>query len=415
MARKSDAPRVAIVGINYPPERTGIAPYTGALARGLVRRGCGVRVVTAHPHYPEWKVYPGYGQWRRREDDAGVDVRRLRHMVPRRPQGLPRLVSELSLGLHTVIAGWGRADAVLLVSPALFSSALANVRARLRRGSVPTTVWVQDLYGRGQEETSGGGGPVAKVLRAVEGWLLRSATRVVVIHDRFKRAVVEDYGVDPERVAVVRNWTHLAPHAPIDRVAAREERGWGDETVVLHAGNMGVKQGLEHVLSAARDAQERGLPLRFVLLGDGGERPRLERESAGLANVDFLAPLDDDGFRGALAAADVLLVHEAPGVSEMAVPSKLTSYFDAGRPVLAATDPGGVTAEEVRTADAGTVVASGAPAALADAALALAADAARAEALGANGRAYREAVLSEDAALDAFARVLGVSEAPVRS
>ncbi|WP_228372896.1 glycosyltransferase [Demequina subtropica] len=400
--------RVTFVGINYPPERTGIAPYTGAMARRLAERAAVIRVVTAQPHYPEWRIHEGYGGWRTRETLDGVTVDRVRHLVPRRPQGLPRLVSEVTFGVRAALSRWGRPQAVVLVSPALFSSAIAAVRARVRHRDASVTVWVQDLYGRGIAEATGEQGTVAKVVRAVEGRLLRDADRVVVIHDRFRAAVVADYGVDPDRVQVVRNWTHLPAHAPIDRAHARAERGWASETVVLHAGNMGVKQGLEHVVTAARLAQERGVPVRFVLLGDGGERARLEREAAGLRNIEFIRPLDDEAFRGALAAADVLLVHEAPGVVEMAVPSKLTSYFDAARPVVAATSPVGITAEEVRAARAGVVVESGDPAALVEAIVELTARPDRGDALGANGRAYRDAVLTEGAAVEAFASLLGI-------
>ena len=28
-----------MLGLNYPPEPTGISPYTGAMARGLAKRG----------------------------------------------------------------------------------------------------------------------------------------------------------------------------------------------------------------------------------------------------------------------------------------------------------------------------------------------------------------------------------------
>ena len=73
------------MGINYPPEHTGIAPYTGAMSLGLARRGIAARVITAHPHYPDWKVKPGYGQWSRRELLNGVDVKRVRHYVPSPP------------------------------------------------------------------------------------------------------------------------------------------------------------------------------------------------------------------------------------------------------------------------------------------------------------------------------------------
>jgi glycosyltransferase involved in cell wall biosynthesis len=107
-----------------------------------------------------------------------------------------------------------------------------------------------------------------------------------------------------------------------------------------------------------------------------------------------------------LASADCLLVNERPGVSEMAVPSKLTSYFSAGRPVVAATDVTGITADEIRSADAGVVVPAGDPAALLDAVSMLSADADLSRRLGANGRQYRHTVLDEESAIDQFTTML---------
>ena len=49
MARSPD---VLILGLNYPPEPTGNAPYTGSLAVGLAQLGYDVTANVAHPHYP---------------------------------------------------------------------------------------------------------------------------------------------------------------------------------------------------------------------------------------------------------------------------------------------------------------------------------------------------------------------------
>ncbi|MFI8593163.1 glycosyltransferase [Microbacterium sp. NPDC078428] len=400
------SPRVTVLGLNYPPEHTGISPYTGAMARGLVRRGHPTRVVTTHPHYPNWRVTPGYGQWSRREHLDGVHVHRVKHYVPDRPVGMRRLLSEVSYGARLQTTRWHSPDAIVAVSPALISSTLAAVRAKTLNRSTPLVVWVQDLYSLGLSETGQGGGAVLRVMRTLEGWLLRKADRVVVIHDRFATRVHEDFGVPRERIEVVRNWTHLPTAPAIDVAAARRELGWGDETVVLHAGNMGVKQGLDNVVSAAELAASRGDKVRFVLLGGGSDRERLERLGRGIPTLQFLDALDDAGFAAALGSADVLLVNEKAGVSEMAVPSKLTSYFSTGRPVLAATDPTGITADEVRAADAGVVVAAGHPAKLLDAALALGADPDLCAQLGANGRRYRETVLDEEAAIDQFSAMI---------
>lgn len=394
------------MGINYAPEHTGIAPYTAAMSRGLARRGVSPRVITTHPHYPDWKVRPGYGQWSRSEQIDAVDVRRLRHYVPNPPKGMRRLASEVTFGARAAGARWGSADAIVLVSPAMISSAMAALKAKVTRRSTPLIVWVQDLYAQGMTET-GQGGRAARILAAIEGRLLRSADRVVVIHDRFADAIVNDFGVDRERITVVRNWTHLPNLPAVDVAAARQRFGWlPDETVVLHTGNMGVKQGLMNVINTARLADHRQAPVRFVLVGDGGERERLQSLARGAEAIQFIPPLDNVDYASALTGADILLVNELAGVAEMAVPSKLTSYFSAGRPVIAATDLNGITASEIRTAEAGRVVPADDPEALLGAALDLRANPEVATTLGANGLRYRQTVLDEEAAIKKFASML---------
>lgn len=400
-------PDIAILGLNYPPEHTGIAPYTGGLAVGLRRHGFRVAAHVAHPHYPQWAIHEGYGGWARSEQIDGVDVRRRLHYVPRSPRGLRRLVSELSFGLRLVLTGWGRPRVTIAVSPSLFSTALVALRVRLSRRRSPLVVWVQDLYSLGMAETSEGGRTAQRITEWVESWTLRQADRVVVIHQRFADFVTTRLGVDEERVVVVRNWTHLAKSAPVDAVAARATLGWPEGVALaVHTGNMGAKQGLETIVDAARLAEERGAPVHFLLVGDGGERKQLQERARGASQLTFVEPLGDAEYRLALGAADVLLVNEKPGVAAMAVPSKLTSYFDAGRPVVAATDVGGITASEVTAADAGVVVRAGAPEELLAAVLTVTADARAAERFGHNGRRYRESVLDEGAAIDRWAKLL---------
>ena len=395
--------KVLVIGLNYTPETTGISPYTSAFTRGLAQRGLSVNALTAHPHYPEWKIHDGYGGWTSAEVIDGVSVTRLRHYVPANPGGVNRLVSELSFGLRLLFARWGRPDVVVMVSPALFSTAVAMLRARLSPRRPLVNVWVQDIYSLGITETGMGNGPVAKLITWVEKATLKAADGVVVIHDRFGEYLSRRLGVAAENIEVVRNWTHLEAQTPTDVAATRARHGWLEgESVVLHAGNMGVKQGLENVVAAARLADEHNHPVRFVLLGNGSQRDELQALGATVSRLQFIGSLDDAGFQDALASADVLLVNEKPGVSEMAVPSKLTSYFNAARPVIGATDPAGLTAGEIEAAGGGRVVLAGDPQALLDAALMLGADPALARSLGENGFRYRTDVLGETAAIDKF-------------
>jgi glycosyltransferase involved in cell wall biosynthesis len=245
---------------------------------------------------------------------------------------------------------------------------------------------------------------------------LRSADLVVVIHDRFKDFVTQELGVAANKVVVVRNWTHLQPWEPVERAEAKKQLGWPDEmTLAVHTGNMGAKQGLATVIAAARLAQNDGLPVQFILIGDGGERHALEKSACDITRVTFIDPLADDDYRLALAAADVLIVNEKPGVASMAVPSKLTSYFAAGRPVVAATDPTGIAAEEIMAAQAGIIVPAGDPESLLHTIIDLGRNEEAAASFGLNGKNYRESVLDQDAAIRRWADLIDDPRKPAKS
>ncbi|MCV7421959.1 glycosyltransferase family 4 protein [Mycobacterium yunnanensis] len=400
-------PRIALFSVNYPPEPTGVAPYAGALAAGLKRLGFGVTARVAQPHYPQWAHYKGYGQWTLSENLDGIDVHRHRHYVPRHPHGIRRLLSEVSFGLRLVSSKWRDSDAVVAVSPALFATALVALRMRVARRDTPFIVWVQDLYALGMAETGEGAGMAGAITRWVESRTLRAADRVAVIHPRFQRHAVDELGIDPKKIVVVRNWAHLPASALVDAALAKEVLGWpSDVMLAVHTGNLGVKQGLENVVDAARLADELDAPVHFILVGDGCERDKLTARARGVERLSFVDPLSDAEYPRALCAADVLVVNEMPGVTAMAVPSKLTSYFHAGRPVVAATDPNGVTAEEIALSGAGMVVPAGDPKALLDALLKIGTDAEAAAHFGASGQLYRQAVLSERAAIGRWATLI---------
>lgn len=396
-----------VVGLNYAPESTGIAPYTSGLAEELARRGWRTAVVSTFEHYPQWSFGPSRPGREQRTSLAGVVLTRVRHVLPLSPTGLSRVFSELSFGFAASARRWPRVDVVVLVSPALIASAVALLRARLLTRT-PVVIWVQDLYSLGVRELGGGkSSPFTKVIAQIEGWCLRRADGVVVIHERFRDTVVEALGVKPDAVTVVRNWSHLEAGRFVDRSAVRRRLGWAlDDFIVLHAGNMGVKQGLENVVKSARAATLAGSRVRFVLVGDGNQRKHLEALATEVPALSMYTSMPDDEFLDTLNAADVLLVNERGGVAGMAVPSKLTSYFSTGLPVIAATDARSVTASEVLLAEAGVVVAPDDPDALLLAAESLAADPARARKLGANGLRFRSTRLTPIASFDRFVKLL---------
>lgn len=356
---------VVIVGINYWPEPTGIAPYTTALAEYLARDCASVRMIAGLPCYPAWTVPAQYRRGLRfRETRNGVHIQRLKHAVPRRQDVLRRGAYEVSfLGAAATVRLSPRPDLILAVTPALGGAVAAAHLAK--RHDAPLAVVVQDLLGSAVIQTGiSGGAKAAGAVSRLESWALRQADAVAVVTDAFRPAI-EAYGVPTQRIATVPNWSHVVA-STADRELTRASLGWPEDlTVVLHTGNMGLKQGLGNVIEAARLTAGRR-DLRWVLLGEGSQRESLQEQARGLPNLDFLPLCDEERYRDILSAADILLLNERAGVQEMCLPSKLTSYFMSGRPVAAAVATGGAAAAELARAGAPDPVAPEDPAALVD-------------------------------------------------
>ncbi|MEU1123781.1 glycosyltransferase [Streptomyces sp. NPDC005899] len=392
-----------VVSTNYAPEVTGIGPYATQLAEHWAASGARTQVLTGMPHYPAWRVDEHYrGVWRRRETREGVSVHRRRHYVPPRQSALTRALFETTVLAHGLLAPPpGRPDAVISQMPSLAGGVIGARVARRHR--VPHIPVVQDLMGAAAAQSGiRGGGRAAAVAAAAERYALRGAALVGVIHESFVPGVTA-LGVDPGRIRLVPNWTHVeAPTA--DRAVTRARLGWREDTpVLLHSGNMGLKQGLEVLVELARLAPD----IRVVLMGDGNQRETLRTQAGDLPNIDFAPPADAADFTDVLAAADVLAVTQRASVLDMSVPSKLTSYFVSGRPVVASVAGEGGTAEEVRRSGAGALVAPEDPAALLAAVRALVGDPAAADELGAHGPRYVARHLSRQAGLARFDALLG--------
>lgn len=385
-----------LVSTNYAPEHTGIGPYATQLAEHWAASGADAHVLAGMPHYPSWRLDPAYaGRWQARETRGGVTVHRRKHTVPARQTALRRALFEASLLAHQLAAPprMPRPHAVVAQMPSLAGAVVAaRIAARHRVPFVPV---VQDLMGAAAAQSGiSGGDRAAAVAARAERYALSRAALVGVIHDSFLPRV-EAMGVDPARIRLVPNWSHVARPSK-DRAETRARLGWAaDRQVVLHSGNMGLKQGLEVLVDAAR--LDPGVD--FVLMGDGNQRTALEQRAREVPNLHFLPPAETADFPDVLAAADVLAVTQRASVLDMSVPSKLTSYFAAGRPVIASVAAEGGTADEVRRSGAGVLVPPEDPGALLTTLKDLASDPARADRLGARGPVYVDERLSRAAGL----------------
>ena len=340
--------RVLFFSQHFVPEVTASRARAQAFAEGLVAQGHEVEVVCAVPNHPGGVIHEGYGGKlidRRRLDGYGVTYA----YVYARPEKTTRnrLLLYGTYAASSVAATLVRTrpDVILATSPPLPVAAGAATAAFRHR--VPWVMDVRDLWPEAAVVLGElrGARAIAAAER-LEDRLYRSASGIVTTTEPF-REQIEAHGITAPVEVIPNGTTALwidAGQGPIDRAAAGFD---ADSFTWVYGGNLGIAQGLEHAVDAARILGE---GYRLVLLGAGPQRAMLRERAADLppGAVEFRDPVQPERAAPMLRAADALLVSLAdqPELAKF-VPSKLFDYCALGRPVIIAA-----AGEAPRLADA---------------------------------------------------------------
>ena len=154
---------------------------------------------------------------------------------------------------------------------------------------------------------------------------------------------------------------------------------------------MGLANGLEYVIEAARILAERKQDhIVLVLQGGGGKRDELVTmaKRRGLQNVVFGELVPKEEVPAIVAGCDVCLTIARPGKDPTWSPNKLFDSLAAGKPVL--INIGGWLGEMIARNACGRFVAPDRPVALADALVELSQNPVLCEQMGRNARALAE-------------------------
>lgn len=411
--------RILLYGLNYAPELTGIGKYSGELAAWLAQRGHEVRVVTAPPYYPAWRIDAAYRatSYRLERRPGEPTVFRVPLWVPARPTGLKRMLHLLSFAVSSapvlLLQPLWQPDVVINVEPAFFSAPLAWLLARFC--GAKAWLHVQDFEVDAAFELGllPVGGVVQRFAKLFEEGFTRRFDRVSSISLSMVARLAKK-GVPEGRRVLFLNWVTLDKDAAGDHLASgagstlRSELGLVGRIVVLYSGNLGTKQGLDLLAPLARSLADEE-EIVFLFCGDGAYRAELERQVEGFTNV-MLLPLQPAERLGALLrTADLHLLPQRAGAADLVMPSKLAGMLASGRPVLATAEPGTEVARAVQ--GRGAIAPPGDLAALRAALLALAYDRDQREQLGRAARAYavshfgkEQVLLQFEAELVALAR-----------
>ncbi len=382
------------------------------LARHLAARGHRVTVIASPISY----LTGAKGSQPRQTDespadDDGVTILRVYTYAALHRSFAHRLASFFSFMVSSFWTGLRVRDIDLVwgTSPPIFQGLTAWLLARLK--GVPFLFEVRDLWpafavavGVLQQPA------LIRASEALERFLYRHADRLVVNSPGFVPHVEARGG---KQVVLVPNGSDTAMFDPADSGEDfRKQHGLVGLFTAMYAGAHGMSNDLEVLLDAAHRLHDRK-DIAILLLGDGKEKPSLQRRASelGLDNVCFIAPLPKNKMPGALAAADACIaILKAVELYKTVYPNKVFDYMAAGRAVILAID--GVIRQVVEEAGAGVAVPPGDPAALAQAISRLADEPQVRSEMGVRGRAYIEANFDRDSLAD---RMVSLMEAMSRS
>jgi glycosyltransferase involved in cell wall biosynthesis len=332
--------KILFVSHYFPPEVNAPANRTHEHCRRWVQDGHQVTVITGVPNHPRGRIFDGYqNRWLQEETIDGIRViRTWMYLTPN--SGFARRVANYLLFAMTATLASFRAerpDVVVATSPQFFVGVAGAIIARLKRR--PFVLEIRDLWPKSVVELGQlGPGLILSTLEGLEKWLYRSAAGVVVNTRTFREHIMQR-GVAENDIELIYNGIDPTLFAPRPKNRALLSRhGLDGFFTVAYVGTLGLAHGLTLLVDVAERLKERR-DLRFVLIGDGADRAKLEADiaSRGLENIVMLGLQPRDAMPEWIASIDLLLVmlRDLP-VFETVIPSKIFEFLAEERPVVLA-------------------------------------------------------------------------------
>lgn len=358
---------ILIVTNHFWPENFRI----NDLAVGLKERGHEVSVLTGVPDYPEGKFYQGYGIFKRRfEEHRGIRVARFPLFPRGRGRGWELALNYFSSAFFSCLCApfycRGQYDVIFVFDTSPVTIGLPAILLK-RIKSIPMIFWILDLWPESLSATGAVRSPKAlSLVRYMVRFIHGQCDRILTSSRGFAQSIVATGGYDRE-IVYFPNWVESEYLQPAENLPSAEfpiiPRGFR----IMFAGNIGVAQDFETILSAAERLSS-CLDIHWVIIGDGrmADWVREEVRKRKLEEqFHLLGRYPAEAMPQFFMQADALLMTlRREPIFALTAPGKLQSYMACGKPIIAGLD--GEGAMLVKEADAGVVCPAESPVELAD-------------------------------------------------
>ena len=411
--------KIVFLSHYFPPEVNAPANRTYEHCREWVKRGHEVHVITCVPSHPLGVPFQGYRSgWYCREERDGIVIHRVWTCLAANRGVLRRTLNFLSF---VPTAVWravrlGPCDIIIGTSPQFFCAAAACLAATLKK-----TPWVFELRDLWPDSITAVGAArrymPMRLLEQFELFMYRHARTVVSVSRSFI-VNLASRGIEASKMAFVPNGVDMAFWAAGSRARGRASLGLDERALVVsYVGTVGMAHDVGTILHAADLLRHDHPDIRFLIVGDGAELPRLREQARvqGLDHVTFTGLVPREEIPDYLAASDISMVTlKRSDVFKTVLPSKMFESMAAARPIVLAVD--GEARDTLERSGGGLAVVPGDAHGLADAVGRLARDAGLRAVMGAAGRRFVDQEFARRAWADRYLVILERSlraDAPV--
>ncbi|MBQ8337254.1 MAG: glycosyltransferase family 4 protein [Bacteroidaceae bacterium] len=323
---------------NFPPEVNAPATRTYEHCKEWVKAGHDVTVITCHPNFPVGRVYEGYkNTWKKKEVVDGINVIRVWTYISSNKGFLKRILDYISFSVTSFLAGlFCKCDVIIATSPQFFTALSGRTLHFFKRK--PWIMEVRDLWPE-SIKTVGAmkDGLALRYFSKEELWCYRSAKKIVVVTDTFKK-VISERGIDPEKIHVIKNGSNLELFTPREKPKELVERyGLEGKRVLGYVGTIGMAHNIAFLIDCVKYLPE----YKFMILGEGAEKENLKKKVAneGIDNVFFIDSVSKDKVADYVALQDAALVNlRRDPLFTTVIPSKIFETAAMHIPILLGVD-----------------------------------------------------------------------------
>jgi len=287
---------------DFPPMPGGIATFLSELAKGLTKKGHGVRVLA-----PEMSHASKF------DDKQQYTVIRYR---------LSRYLSSLSLGWHVLKQIINEKPDILFVGHAMATHGLF-VLLLCWCFRIPYVVLIHAGHipiGR------------ASMINRISAHVFLKNAALLFANSTFTYQLLLERGFSERNIKILTPGVDTCFFSPPkDAVAIEQIRSQYSalkETLILNVGRLVPKKNQRGIVKAVADLLKRGIPVRCVIAGSGPERDRLHQciEELGISSwVSMIGNAEREKIRNLYQAADIVVLpsivendnHESFGIAAL--------------------------------------------------------------------------------------------------